>query len=153
MPVYGRGATKVSENTSASPTLVNLRNRSREEVAVDPPSMWSVRERRNFRDAISVHTGMYAPHQREGLAGALAIHLLLYCGIGACFGFGLYELLQPARVGNPGLAMYKPPPRTVLGMDRHLCRRPPNPRPFPRRRLPCPWQNRRLLDTQFPNRR
>ena len=55
MPVYGRGATKVSENTSASPTLVNLRNRSREEVAVDPPSMWSVRERRNFRDAISVH--------------------------------------------------------------------------------------------------
>ena len=55
----------------------------------------------------------YAPNQREGLAGALAIHLCLYCGLGACFGFGLYELLQPVRISNPGLAAYKAPPRVL----------------------------------------
>jgi hypothetical protein len=58
----------------------------------------------------------FAPYQREGLAGALALHLCIYCGVGACFGFGIYELLQPARVSNPGLAAYQPPPR-VLPMD------------------------------------
>jgi hypothetical protein len=58
----------------------------------------------------------FAPYQREGLAGALALHLCIYCGVGACFGFGIYELLQPARVSNPGLAAYQPPPRT-LPMD------------------------------------
>src|SRR6185437_156522 len=31
------------------------------------------------------------------------------CGGAACFGFGLYELPQPARVGNPSLALYKAP--------------------------------------------
>jgi hypothetical protein len=56
---------------------------------------------------------MYAPFQRERLAGALALHLSIYCGVGGCFGFGLYELLQPARVSNPGLAAYKPPPRVL----------------------------------------
>src|SRR3954452_16397314 len=49
----------------------------------------------------------------SGLAGALAIHLCL-CAIGGCFAFGLYELLQPTRVNNPGIANYKPPPATVI---------------------------------------
>jgi len=81
---------------------------------MDEASRHGVSERAELSWPSGVHRGMYAPYQRDGLAGALAIHLLLYCGVGACFGFGLYELLQPARVGNPGLAMYKPPPRTVL---------------------------------------
>jgi hypothetical protein len=56
----------------------------------------------------------YARYQRDGLAGALAIHLCIYCGVAGCFAFGLYELLQPTRNNNPGLAAYKPPPATVI---------------------------------------
>jgi hypothetical protein len=52
--------------------------------------------------------------QRDGLAGALAIHLCTYCAVAGCFAFALYELLQPTRNSNPGLAAYKPPPATVI---------------------------------------
>jgi hypothetical protein len=58
--------------------------------------------------------GGYAHYQRDGLAGALAIHLFLYCAVGGCFAFGLYELLQPTRASNPGITAYKPPPKTVI---------------------------------------
>ena len=57
---------------------------------------------------------VYPQYQRDGLAGALAIHLCLYCAVGGCFAFGLYELLQPTRFVNPGIAAYKPPPATVI---------------------------------------
>jgi hypothetical protein len=56
----------------------------------------------------------YARYQRDGLAGALALHLCLYCCVAGCFAFGLYELMQPTRSNNPGLAAYKPPPATVI---------------------------------------
>ena len=56
----------------------------------------------------------YPQYQRDGLAGALAIHLCLYCAVGGCFAFGLHELLQPTRFVNPGIAAYKPPPATVI---------------------------------------
>jgi hypothetical protein len=46
----------------------------------------------------------------DGVATGLAIHLCLYCAAAACFAFGLYYLMQP----TPGLAAYKPPPRTVI---------------------------------------
>src|SRR3954468_8572644 len=46
--------------------------------------------------------------------GALAIHLSIYLTVAAGFAFGLYELLQPARFPNPGLAAYKPPPATSV---------------------------------------
>jgi hypothetical protein len=53
-------------------------------------------------------------HQGDGLAGALAIHLFLYCAVGGCFFFGLYELLQPTRFNNLGMAGYNPSPRKVI---------------------------------------
>jgi hypothetical protein len=42
------------------------------------------------------------------------MHLCLYCAVGGCFAFGLYVLLQPTRVANPGIGAYKPPPATVI---------------------------------------
>jgi len=62
----------------------------------------------------SDNMALYPKYERDGLAGALAIHLCLYCAVGGCFAFGLYELLQPARSSNPGIAAYKPPHRTVI---------------------------------------
>ena len=56
----------------------------------------------------------YRQHERDGLAGALALQLLAYCVVGGCGALGLYELLQPTRSTNPGLAAYKPPPATVI---------------------------------------
>jgi hypothetical protein len=52
--------------------------------------------------------------ESDGVAAGLAIHLCLYCAAAACFAFGLYCLMQPTRLINPGLAAYKPPPRTVI---------------------------------------
>jgi hypothetical protein len=52
--------------------------------------------------------------ESDGVAAGLAIHLCLYCVAAACFAFGLYCLMQPTRLINPGLAAYKPPPRTVI---------------------------------------
>jgi hypothetical protein len=56
-----------------------------------------------------------APRQQaDGLASALGIHLCIYCAVAGCFALGLYALLQPSRVPNPGIAAYKPPPATVI---------------------------------------
>ena len=52
--------------------------------------------------------------RRDGLDAALAIHLALYCAVGACFALGFYFLMQPSRTPNPGLAAYQPPPATVM---------------------------------------
>jgi hypothetical protein len=38
----------------------------------------------------------------------------MYCAGAACIAFALYYLMQPTRVANPGLAAYKPSPRTVI---------------------------------------
>lgn len=56
----------------------------------------------------------HPPSRSDGLDAALAIHLALYCAVGACFALGLYFLMQPSRTPNPGLAAYQPPPATVM---------------------------------------
>ena len=50
----------------------------------------------------------------DGAAVALAIYVAICCGIPVCLALGLYELMQPMRTSNPGLAAYKPPPGTVI---------------------------------------
>lgn len=50
----------------------------------------------------------------DGVATALGVVVCLYCAVAGCLGFGLYTLLQPARFPNPGMAAYKPPPRSVV---------------------------------------
>jgi hypothetical protein len=50
----------------------------------------------------------------DGVATALGIHLCLYCAVAGCLGYGLYALLQPAHLVNPGVAAYEPPPSTVV---------------------------------------
>lgn len=50
----------------------------------------------------------------DGVAVALAEHFCMYCAGAGCVAFALYHLMQPVRVANPGLAAYKPPPRTVI---------------------------------------
>jgi hypothetical protein len=59
----------------------------------------------------------YSAYRPDGVTAALGIYLVVYCGVAACLAFGLYALLQPARVLNPGLAAYKPPPATVVRYD------------------------------------
>ena len=44
---------------------------------------------------------VYTEYERDGLAGARAIRLCLYCAIAGCFASGLYELLQPMRSSEP----------------------------------------------------
>src|SRR4051794_6809323 len=69
---------------------------------------------------------MYALHQHQGTTGGLSLVLFLYIGVATCLGFGLYELLQPARIANPGLSIYKPPPRAVVSYtsDAHRSQHP-----------------------------
>lgn len=49
----------------------------------------------------------------EGVAAALAIHLSVYCAVGALFALVLYYLMQPTRLPNPGVAALKAAPTTV----------------------------------------
>src|SRR5262249_16241094 len=62
----------------------------------------------------STVTTTYSAHCPDSVTAALGIHLAVYCAVGACFTFGLYGLLQPARSPNSGLAEYKPPPGAVV---------------------------------------
>ena len=48
-----------------------------------------------------------------GAAAVLAIFLAVF-GSAA---FGLYWMMQPAKVANYGMAAYKPPPKTVVDYD------------------------------------
>ena len=50
----------------------------------------------------------------DGVAVALAKLFCVYCAGAGCIAFALYYSMQPTRVANPGLAGYKPPPRTVM---------------------------------------
>ena len=56
----------------------------------------------------------YSEHRPDGVTTALAIHLIVYCAVGACFAFALYALLQPTRTPNAGLRAYRPLPGTVV---------------------------------------
>lgn len=46
----------------------------------------------------------------------LAIYAVMCCGIIVCLALGLYELMQPRRFANPGLAAYKPLPGAVVNL-------------------------------------
>src|SRR5262245_35934037 len=50
----------------------------------------------------------------ERVTAALADHFCMYCAGAGLIAFVLYHSMQPTRVVNPGLAAYKPPPRTVI---------------------------------------
>jgi hypothetical protein len=50
----------------------------------------------------------------DGVTVGLVEHLSMYCAGAACIAFALYHSMQPTQVANPGLAAYKPPPRTVI---------------------------------------
>jgi hypothetical protein len=58
-------------------------------------------------------------HRQEpdGLGVALGIHLSIYSFVFVLFSAGLYSLLQPKQVPNPGLAAYEPPPGTVISYE------------------------------------
>jgi hypothetical protein len=49
----------------------------------------------------------------DGVAGALAMHLSLYCAVAACFALVLYYVMQPSRLPNPGMAALKRSPSTI----------------------------------------
>jgi hypothetical protein len=55
--------------------------------------------------------------EKNGLSAALIVYLSIYCFVFILFAIFLYSLLQPRQVPNPGLAAYKPPPRTVISYD------------------------------------
>jgi hypothetical protein len=58
---------------------------------------------------------MSRPLERDpdGVAGALAMHLGLYCAVAACFALVFYYLMQPTRWPNPGVAAQNASPRMV----------------------------------------
>jgi hypothetical protein len=62
------------------------------------------------------------------VAGALAVHLCIYCVVGACFALALYYLMQPKRLPNPGMAAHNASPPTlnyieVLRTEREAAKR------------------------------
>jgi hypothetical protein len=50
----------------------------------------------------------------DGVTVGLAEHFSMYCAGAGLIAFVLYHSMQPTRVVNPGLAAYKPPPRTIV---------------------------------------
>jgi hypothetical protein len=52
----------------------------------------------------------------DGAPVALTIYAVVCCAVTVCLALGLYELMQPRRFANPGLAAYKPPPGTVINL-------------------------------------
>jgi len=62
------------------------------------------------------------------VAAALAIHLGVYCAVGALFALVLFYLMQPTRLPNPGVAALKASPPTVsyveaLRSEREIAKR------------------------------
>jgi hypothetical protein len=51
--------------------------------------------------------------ESDGVAAALAIHLCVYCAVGGVFALGLYYLMQPTRLPNPGIAALNASPITL----------------------------------------
>jgi hypothetical protein len=58
----------------------------------------------------------------DGATVALAIYAVICCAVTVCLALGLYELMQPRRIANPGLAAYKPPPGTIINLVNQSCR-------------------------------
>jgi hypothetical protein len=52
----------------------------------------------------------------DGASVALAIYAVVCCAVTVCLAFGFYQLMQPARFANPGLAAYEPPPGAVMNL-------------------------------------
>jgi len=52
----------------------------------------------------------------DGASVALATYAAVCCAITVCLAFGFYQLMQPARFANPGLAAYKAPPGAVMNL-------------------------------------
>lgn len=52
--------------------------------------------------------------QRRSESLPLGIYLLMFCLVVGCFCVWFYELMQPGRYANPGVAAYPPPPATVI---------------------------------------
>jgi len=57
---------------------------------------------------------VYSRSRGDGVAGDLTFLMALYLAVAGGFAFGLYELLQPTRFTNPGLAAYKPSAATSV---------------------------------------
>jgi len=86
--------------------------------------------RRGTERAARGWAGMPRSLQRDshGVAGALAMHLCVYCAVGACFALALYYLMQPTRLPNPGMAAHNASPRIlnyveVLRTEREAAKR------------------------------
>jgi len=73
----------------------------------------AIRNKADFR-RVQLSMARHFREKTEGLEAALAIHLIIYCTVAACFALGFYALLQPTRHANPGLSAYKPPPAMVV---------------------------------------
>jgi len=57
---------------------------------------------------------VYSRPRGDDVAGDLALLLSLYLAVAGGFAFGLYELLQPTRYPNRGLAGYTPSAATLV---------------------------------------
>src|SRR4029077_18751950 len=51
--------------------------------------------------------------ESDGVAAALALHLCVYCAVGGLFSVGLYYLMHPTRLPNPGIAALNASPITL----------------------------------------
>src|SRR5262249_56142655 len=58
--------------------------------------------------------GRFSERDPDRVTAALAALFCMYCAGAGLIAFVLYYSMQPTRVVNPGLAAYKPPPRTVI---------------------------------------
>jgi hypothetical protein len=54
--------------------------------------------------------------QIDDASVGLAIYAIFCCGIIVCLALGFYELMQPRRFANPGLAAYKAPPSAIVNL-------------------------------------
>ena len=44
----------------------------------------------------------------DGSTAGIALYAGVYCAVTGCLAFGFYQLMQPTRIANPGLAAYQP---------------------------------------------
>ena len=51
----------------------------------------------------------------DGNSAAVGIPFAVYLTVFGLLALWLYSLYQPQYIPNPGLAVYKPPPATVIG--------------------------------------
>ena len=96
----------------------------RHRTGVDPSQIG-----RQFPSLVPMVRASIARCSRRHIDGAtveLAIYAVICCAVTVCLALGLYELMQPRRIANPGLAAYKPPPGTIINL---VGLAPPAPRP------------------------